>query len=216
MLPPGEARELAARYAPWARRIAISLVVIYDVGHLRDDLVGTALLTLSRVAESFDPSRGWRFETFAYKRIAGEVLDEIGKELRHLTFLRAPMLDASLRSPGDGSDTGEVNPEESIEASLAKIDAILADAMSAAVFGCMGEDRRSNGEARLIEHQADARLRGALGLLSPEERRLVELRYFEGLAWTQVALALDLPERTAKDRDHKIRRHLRACLDERD
>jgi DNA-directed RNA polymerase specialized sigma subunit len=93
---PEDPSELAAKHAPWARRIALSLVLIYSVFHLRDDLVGTALLTLTRVAESFDRTRGRRFEVFAYKRIAGEVLDEIGKELRRLAFLRAPMLDASM------------------------------------------------------------------------------------------------------------------------
>jgi RNA polymerase sigma factor (sigma-70 family) len=87
--------------------------------------------------------------------------------------------------------------------------------MGAAYLQCAGEDHRAHGEARLLRQEASEQLHEAVERLPPEDRRLVELRYFQGLEWKQVALELGLPERTVKDHDLKIRRRLRAHLEGR-
>ncbi|MFO0758593.1 MAG: sigma-70 family RNA polymerase sigma factor [Byssovorax sp.] len=203
---PADPKAIAARYTPWARKVAMSMVLVYGVLHLRDDLVSTALLALLSASESFDPTRGVSFAAYAHRRVAGAVLDGIGKELRHLAFLRAPMLQAP---PPSGEAPRD---DERIDATVARVDAILASAMDAACLRCMGEDLRGEGEARLLERDAFEKLHGALEDLPPAERRLIELRYFQGLEWRQVAEALHLPERTVKDHDQKIRVRLRKAM----
>ncbi|MEM6674501.1 MAG: FliA/WhiG family RNA polymerase sigma factor [Planctomycetota bacterium] len=49
----------------------------------RDDLFGFGILGLIAAADSWDPSRGLAFSTFAYPRIRGAILDE----LRRMDFL---------------------------------------------------------------------------------------------------------------------------------
>lgn len=55
-------------------------------------------------------------------------------------------------------------------------------------------------------------LHGALADLSPEERRLVHLRYDEDLTQADIASFLDIPEGTVKIRLHRLRLRLREEL----
>jgi RNA polymerase sigma-70 factor (ECF subfamily) len=55
-------------------------------------------------------------------------------------------------------------------------------------------------------------VRRALSALSPDDRRLLYLRYAEDLTQPEVARAMRMPEGTAKVRLHRLRNHLRDCL----
>jgi RNA polymerase sigma-70 factor, ECF subfamily len=53
---------------------------------------------------------------------------------------------------------------------------------------------------------------GALGQLPPEERRPIELAYFDGHTYVEVATLLDQPEGTIKSRIRNGMRRMRAAL----
>lgn len=55
-------------------------------------------------------------------------------------------------------------------------------------------------------------VRRALGSLSPDERQAIELAYFGGQSYRQVAVALELPEGTVKSRIRSGLQRLRAAL----
>jgi RNA polymerase sigma-70 factor, ECF subfamily len=52
-------------------------------------------------------------------------------------------------------------------------------------------------ESRSPDH---ARVRAALGSLGPEQRRVLELAYFEGLSCTEIAARVEIPVGTVKSR----------------
>lgn len=52
-------------------------------------------------------------------------------------------------------------------------------------------------EAATPDH---ARVRGVLAALGPEQRRVLELAYFEGLSCTEIAARIDIPVGTVKSR----------------
>lgn len=59
-------------------------------------------------------------------------------------------------------------------------------------------------------------LESALDLLSPEQRAVIELTYFEGLHYSEIALLMDCPENTVKTRMHHARKKLAVILNDND
>ena len=59
-----------------------------------------------------------------------------------------------------------------------------------------------------------ARVRSAVAALPPEQRRCVELAYYEGLTYREVAVAMGAPEGTTKSRLRLALARLAASLDD--
>jgi RNA polymerase sigma-70 factor, ECF subfamily len=63
-----------------------------------------------------------------------------------------------------------------------------------------------------IRSEQSAVVRGALATLSPEQRRVLEMAYFEGLTQTEIAARLGLPLGTVKTRTRSGMNKLRELL----
>jgi RNA polymerase sigma-70 factor (ECF subfamily) len=68
------------------------------------------------------------------------------------------------------------------------------------------------GTAELEERERRSQVSSALGLLPNEQRRCIELAFFEGLTHTQIARRLDAPLGTIKSRIHLGMSKLRQVL----
>lgn len=80
------------------------------------------------------------------------------------------------------------------------------------VAEAVGSEPEAHTDDGGAELDAD-RLRAAIRGLSPEQRSVVALFYFEDLAVAEVAVALDVPAGTVKTRLMHARRKLRAVLE---
>jgi len=56
-----------------AQRIAVNLPSSVE----RDDLISAGILGLVKAVETFEPERGFKFETYAGHKIRGAILDEL-------------------------------------------------------------------------------------------------------------------------------------------
>jgi RNA polymerase sigma factor for flagellar operon FliA len=56
-------------------RVSVDLPSSVD----RDDLYGVGMLGLITAADSWDPTRGLKFSTYAYTRVRGAMLDDLRK-----------------------------------------------------------------------------------------------------------------------------------------
>ena len=70
-------------------------------------------------------------------------------------------------------------------------------------------------ENRLLEQDLRTRLARALEALSPEHRTVIQLTYFEGCSYREIAAITGCPVDTVKTRMFHARRRLKALLDER-
>ena len=59
-------------------------------------------------------------------------------------------------------------------------------------------------------------LESALDLLSPDQRAVIELTYFQGLHYSEIAVLMDCPENTVKTRMHHARKKLAVILKNND
>ena len=78
-----------------------------------------------------------------------------------------------------------------------------------------GTEGRATGPDEALEFEEQARrLRGALGVLTPEEREAVEVAFFSGLTYAETATRLDQPLGTVKTRIRSGLDKLRRALAE--
>lgn len=76
-------------------------------------------------------------------------------------------------------------------------------------------DPEPDGASVLGQVQRDARVRAAIGALSPDQREVIACAFYDGLSQSEIALKLDLPLGTVKSRTRLAMARLRAALGER-
>lgn len=67
-------------------------------------------------------------------------------------------------------------------------------------------------DAGLSQLELDEWLESALNTLSPEHRAVIELTYYEGLHYSEIAAIMGCPENTVKTRMHHARKNLALIL----
>lgn len=193
-----------------ARQLARRLSTAADL----DELVSTGMVGLIQAADSFDPTRGLSFSTFAVPRIRGAILDELrrmdalprnvrrrtrdlsrARELLSATLRRAPTheeLGHVMRVPADTIRKWEMDAEG---ASICSLDQPLRgeDAGAGATLAdTMAEDAARGVEELLTHEQEVGRLKAAIGTLKEQERTVLALNFFEELKLHEIAQVLQL------------------------
>ena len=75
-----QAREkLILTYLPLVKQLSARLAVRLPNGISNEDLEGYGVIGLIESIEKFNPAKGVSFETFAYRRIRGSMIDEVRK-----------------------------------------------------------------------------------------------------------------------------------------
>ena len=184
-----------------------------DRGESFDDLRQVALVGLLKAVERFEPDRGLRFSTFATPTIVGELkrhFRDRGWAVRvprrvqelHLQLVkvvstlsqelgRSPTPEEIARRTG----TRVEDVLEAMEAGgvyrLASLDAALAneERSSLDLSARLGED---DAEFDGVERREE--LSALLNLLPSRERRIVFLRFFEGLTQSEIAANLGISQ----------------------
>ncbi len=174
-----------------------------DRGEPLDDLVQVAMLGVLKAVERFDPELGVAFASYATPTVVGE----LRRHFRDATWaLRVPRRVKDLRTELNGATehlTGQLGrpptPSELAAHLHVDVDAVLealeaGGAYRPSALGPSDDDEGSpEGQAvraddERLEGTVDRLLvRDLLTALPPRERRIVELRFFEGLSQTQIA-----------------------------
>lgn len=209
------ARGLATRYA--GRGIPV------------DDLIQVAYLGLVQAARRFDPSRGCRFADFAVPTIRGELRKHFRdagwvvrpprriQELQASIWSAEPELIQALHRAPRPREIAEhlgLDLEDVIEA-LA-LDGCFAPSSLDTPVGPEArpvmdtlkevDDDLSSAEARVL-------LAPIVKRLKPRDRRIIELRFFQGLTQREIGEALGVTQMQVSRLLTRILRDLRDALD---
>ncbi len=141
----------------------------------RDDLFGWGMLGLIGAADSWDPSRGHKFSTYAFPKIRGAILDE----LRRLDFLprgrREKLRDLErVVSELEQSQGQPPTPEEiasELGIALEEVDEIM---LSARVAGCLSLEDGPSEE--LVHMLSDPRSEDPVGSAEWREMKVLLIK----------------------------------------
>ena len=184
-----------------------------DRGEPLDDLVQVARLGLVKALERFDPEHGSSFPAYAMPSVLGEVR----RHFRDATWSLKVTRRAKELSLEVTKVTNELSHElgrspriDEIAARLEVSEDLVLDALDASAAyralpltgsGGGGDDEHGPSpdsgpmlgyeDAQLTSTPDRVALRDALALLPERERRIVELRFYEGLTQSEIAAKVE-------------------------
>lgn len=185
-----------------------------------DDLVQVGLVGLIKAVERFDSSRGTPFVVFAMPTVTGEVKRHFRSSAWTVTVPRqVKELSVSVQNTiGDLTSSLGRSPtsEEVAEALGVTSEAVLVAMEAADGMRALSLDRAATNESSISERigrsdpdlgrvESSHAVEALLAKLPPRERKLIELRYFDGLTQREIA------DRTGVSQVH-VSRLLRTAL----
>lgn len=201
--------ELILEHMPLLRHIVGRMYLDVPGCVEREDLLGWGMLGLIAAADSWDPSRGLRFSTYAYPKIRGAVLDE----LRRQDFLprsrreRLRVLDKAVAELEQelGMPPSPEQLAKALETSIDEIDELFHAARVAGQVSL--ESGPSEGFAQLLVdptssdpvgsaefEEMKVRLVEAIKRLPEQEELVITMYYGEDLLLRDIAAVLDVTE----------------------
>ena len=206
-----------------------------------DDLVSCGLFALMQSIDRFDPSRG-SFETYAWNRVSGAILDELRRmdwaprSLRSRGRKIASTRDALQRRTGDVPTNSEV--AEAMGLSVEALESCLSDLDRAEVVSLHTTPHRRDGaespmselgavleadptqagdpEMAVLASERARVLRTAIGSLSEREKMTLYLMHVQELTGSEAGSVIGVSESRVSQILAGIRRKLKRHLDTSD
>ena len=164
-----------------------------------DDLIAFGFGGLLEARHRFDPARGVRFQTFAYHRVRGAMLDGVRK-MSQLPRRAHERFQAAAETTPTAAPTA-------LDKAFTRMTALSTATVLQGRFG------NESPEAVLLKNESITRLLQALPSLSPRQRVLVRGFYFEGRSIDAMARELGISKSWASRLHTSALRELRDALD---
>ncbi|MDD3919997.1 MAG: FliA/WhiG family RNA polymerase sigma factor [Eubacteriales bacterium] len=199
--------QIVMAYVPLVNRIVARLTPLSNTCNGYDDLIGYGVIGLIDSVDRFDPARGIRFESFAAKRIKGEIIDNIRKQDWASASLRS-----RIKQIGDAYDALEAESAEATDEKVAEklgltVEQVERALEKAHIFNIIrfeaviGNDDDHNlqlenmvagnaeetPENALQKKELAQVIAGEIEKLTPNERRVIVLYYYEELMLKEIA-----------------------------
>lgn len=175
-----------------------------------DDLVGFGMIGLIDAVERFDPAPGFKFETYAIRRVRGAIFDELRRidtlprgvrdKAREIETARSSLEQSLGRPPTRAEVAAEAKTAVASVVSIAASVATGAPVSLEAQLAVADVDPASDvDDIEAAGDRMDAvtmshRLRDAAGRLPERERKVIALYYLEGLTLLEIGSLLGVTE----------------------
>jgi len=190
-----------------AGRVAAGLPVGVDTG----ELVSTGIFGLMDAVDRFDPSRGFKFETFAIPRIKGAILDgmraldwvprSVRQRARQIENAVAKLGNELKRSPTDDEIAAEIGIDfEELQKWLGAVAVANVGPLDHLVSGGEFESRQVAADAAeqpqavVEDRELRAVMRSEMRELPERERTVLALYYDEGMTLLEIGEILGVTE----------------------
>ena len=211
-----QAREkLILMYLPLVKQLSGRLAVRLPIGISHEDLEGYGVIGLIESIEKFNLSKGVSFETFAYRRIRGAMIDEVRKlywvprtlwqklqavnaEKERLRRIHNDSVTDEQVAASLNITTAELNKICNYynQLNMNSLDEVLTSSDGDSVrWGNMIPDPNSPDPLDVIEEQDGHRiLAEAVNSLAEKDRLVMALYYQENLTLKEIGLVLEVSE----------------------
>ena len=212
--------EFVEEYRPLVASIAHKIRARFDLRADLDDLLAYGFQGLLEARARYDASRGVQFNTFAYYRIRGAILDGV-RESGFLSRRAYQQLKAAEAALYIGESIGEAraadpksreDKERTAETLRDAITKLSASWTLAAVGQSEEEQTKHDPEQALLTQEMRERVRKVVPILPDRERALIEGFYFQGRRFDHVAEELGISKSWASRLHHKALARLREAL----
>ena len=181
-----------------------------DRGESMDDLFQVGVIGLIKAVDAFDLSQGVQFSTYGVPMIAGELRRflrdhsalRVSRSMRDTAYrvlqAKEKLLASTGREPSVealSAETGIARPEivfamDAICEPVSLYEPVFGDGgESACIMDQIGDTK--NGDEQWLEQIA---LEEAVSRLSPRERRILALRFYDGRTQTEVAREIGISQ----------------------
>jgi RNA polymerase sigma factor FliA len=214
-----------------AQRVAVNLPASVD----RNDLTSAGIFGLVKAVETFEPERGFKFETYAGHKIRGAILDElraldwvprsVRQKSRELQRVYVKLENEYGRVPYDDEVCKELNISQT------EYEEILSDVTPTTIISleeAMPDRDADSKELRLIDTIEDPGsanplkelgftevkniLKDAIANLPEKEKLVIALYHYEELTLKEIGVVLDISESRVSQIHSKVVLKLRAKL----
>lgn len=225
---------LVVHYVPLVNRIVGRLVPMHSAGEGYEDLVGYGILGLIDAVDKYSPERSVRFETYAIKRIKGEIIDSMRRQDWAPASLRARIkqierASAELEAEGLEADDEEIAAQLGLDVAQVRqasekaymfnvlhFESLLSGAMESGQITLMdgyGTPQEEDPGESLEKEELAQVLAAAIEKLPPAERRVVTLYYYEEFMLKDIASIMGVtPARVSQIHGRAIAKIKKALL----
>lgn len=203
--------ELIMKYAPLVKYIAERLAIRMPSHISKDDLISAGIMGLFDAIDNYDSNRGIKFETYAFYRIRGAVLDEmrrldwiprsVRKEVQEIEAAITAIRGKLGRDPEDHEIALELGVSlESYFKMIDKTSGINLLSLDEPVMGSFVtavnkmESKTPSPLDELNKNEVKRVIADALSNLSEKEQLVVSLYYFDELTLKEISRVMGLTE----------------------
>ncbi len=198
--------KIIENYFPLVRHIVSRMNVNLPSYLEYEDLISYGIFGLMQAVERYDAKKGIKFETYAYARIKGSIIDElrkidwvpqgVRKKARKLQNAFSELEQHFGRSISDEDicDYFDITKEE-LQKTYAEIAALYGILSFDELIGYEATDKPSNlPDVQAEKEEIKDILGNAINKLPPREKQVVTLYYYEGLNFKEIAQVLELTQ----------------------
>lgn len=193
-----------------------------------EDLIQIGCIGLLKAVDYFDQKFEVKFSTYAVPMISGEIRRYI-RDNGILKVSRSMKNTAVVTSRIREKLTGELGREPTLdeiseESGISREEIVMAmeassemESLQKTLYQSDGneiclQDKVEDKEDRVNELVNHVLLTEILDRLEPEERKLIQLRYFEELTQAQIAKQMDMTQVQVSRMEKKILKKMRSCI----